>query len=146
MITRRLLLGFFAAATLAPPAFARPVRVSLKDGYALCGYDPVAYFQEGQAVLGTAAYRLHWANAVWQFSSAENLAAFERNPNAFAPQYGGYCAMALTAGRLVDADPASWAVHDGKLYLTHTLSARENWLSDPDLRITQATAYWSDVF
>ena len=146
MITRRLLLGTLAAATIAAPALARPARVFVKDGYAVCGHDPVAYFQEGQAVLGTAAYRLRWVNAVWQFSSAENLAAFERNPNAFAPQYGGFCAMALSTGTLLDTDPAAWAIHDGKLYLTHTLSARENWLSDPDLRIAQANAHWSDVF
>ncbi len=146
MMTRRLFLGSFAAATIAGPALARPDRVFVDVELAVWGYDPVAYFRKSQAVEGLPAYRLRWLNAIWQFESAENLATFERNPYAFAPQYGGYSAMALTTGQLMPSNPEAWAIHDGKLYLTQSMAARDRWLRDPDLRIAQADTYWPTLF
>lgn len=146
MITRRTLLGSFAATAIAGPALARPQQVFVKSGYAVCGYDPVAYFRKSRPVEGQPAHRLQWHNAIWQFESAESRAVFERNPHAFAPQYGGYCAMALAMGELIPSAPEAWAIHDDKLYLTQSVVARDRWLSDADARIVQGDAQWSRIF
>lgn len=61
-----------------------------KDGIAIKGYDPVAYFDEGRPVKGTDEYSFKWNGAKWFFSSKEHLASFRENPDKFAPQYGGY--------------------------------------------------------
>jgi YHS domain-containing protein len=61
-----------------------------KDGIALKGYDPVAYFDEGRPVKGTEEYSFEWKGAKWLFSSKEHLESFGENPEKFAPQYGGY--------------------------------------------------------
>ena len=61
-----------------------------KDGLALKGYDPVAYFYEGKPVKGTEEYSFEWKGAKWLFSNKEYLESFGENPEKFAPQYGGY--------------------------------------------------------
>jgi YHS domain-containing protein len=61
-----------------------------KDGIAIKGYDPVAYFDEGRPVKGTEKYSFEWNGAKWFFSSKEHLESFRENPEIYAPQYGGY--------------------------------------------------------
>ena len=61
-----------------------------KDGIAIKGYDPVAYFDEGRPVKGTEEYSFQWNGAKWFFSSKEHLKSFTEEPEKFAPQYGGY--------------------------------------------------------
>jgi len=61
-----------------------------KDGIALKGYDPVAYFDEGRPVKGTEEYSYEWNGAKWLFSTKEHLESYSENPEKLAPQYGGY--------------------------------------------------------
>ena len=102
MLNRRHVLGLLAATPLlARPAFAASPQVFAVDGVAIRGTDPVAYFDQMMPVAGKADHALMWNGAQWLFASAENMAKFEANPEAFAPQYwwllclcdaeGGYC-------------------------------------------------------
>jgi len=84
---------------------------------AIKGYDTVAYFADGKPTLGTPAFEHEWDDHVWRFSSAEHLALFKADPARYAPQFGNYCAMALSLGKLVIADPKYWLMSDGKLYV-----------------------------
>jgi YHS domain-containing protein len=59
-------------------------------GVAIKGYDPVAYFTEGKPLEGKAEFEVEWKGAKWRFASAEHLAMFKADPEAYAPQYGGY--------------------------------------------------------
>jgi YHS domain-containing protein len=61
-----------------------------KEGIAIKGYDPVAYFDEGGPAKGTEEYSFEWNGAKWLFSTKEHLESFSENPEKFAPQYGGY--------------------------------------------------------
>jgi YHS domain-containing protein len=85
------------------------------QGVGLHGYDPVAYFTEGKAVKGDPKFSASYGGASYEFKSAENKAAFEKEPSKYAPQFGGYCAMAMTMGKLEDADPNFFLVHDLKV-------------------------------
>jgi hypothetical protein len=143
MITRRHLLGALAATPfLAAPAFACGPRVFSDDDLAIQGIDPVAYFRESRPVSGSASFQLMWRRAVWRFSSVQNMAAFERDPYRFAPQFGGFCAMSLTQGTISRTEPEAWAIHEGKLYLTHSVAARDRWQRDPSVNIAKADANW----
>lgn len=76
-----------------------------KDGVAIQGYDPVAYFTEGKPVQGTQEYASEWMGARWYFSSEENRDLFALNPEKYAPRFGGYCAFAAGHGYCYEADP-----------------------------------------
>lgn len=139
------------AAILASAAAAAPARAGEPPvfanlwGHAIRGYDPVAYFREGRPVEGDAAHELEWNGAAWRFSSAENLAAFEADPEAYAPQYGGYCAYAVAKGSTASVDPEQWSVVDGKLYLNYSADIHERWKADVPGHIRAADANWPGV-
>lgn len=88
-----------------------------KKGYAVDGYDVVAYF-ENKAQEGTPEFSTTFEGVKYQFSSKENLEKFKLNAAQYCPQYGGWCAYALGAkNKKVDIDPETFEIRDGKLYL-----------------------------
>lgn len=145
MIQRRRLLGLLTA--LPVLGLARAVRAATpevfsRDGLAIGGTDPVAYFLNGAAVPGQIELALMWHGATWTFATAENMEIFEMNPAAFAPQFGGYCAQALTQGKLSPTVPEAFALFQGRLYLIHDLRTRDIWASDIAANLARATAHW----
>ena len=143
IFTRRSFIGSFVVTPLgASVVFAGGAPVFAPEGLALGGFDPLAYFEHGQAKQGHKRHRLLWHNAVWQFAPQTNMDRFEHNPRAFAPRYGGYCAMSLTQGRLSASVPDAWVIHDGYLYLTHSVASRDRWQRAPDRFIQMANAAW----
>ncbi|WP_296417107.1 YHS domain-containing (seleno)protein [Pseudooctadecabacter sp.] len=149
MISRRTLL---AAATAAPAAllFARPAMaakpsVFAVDGVAIRGADPVAFFTEGAPVIGSADHALEWEGATWHFASADNMETFMGNPEAYAPQYGGYCAFALSKGAIATSVPEAWTIHEDKLYLNYSVNVRQVWSEDIPGNIALADANWPGV-
>ncbi len=143
MITRRFALSLIGA-IIALPTFAEDA-VFNTDDIAINGYDPVAYFEQGQPVEGLLDYAVNWNDAVWLFSTPEHMALFEGNPEAYAPQFGGYCAFALSKGQLAPTVPEAWTIVDGKLYLNYNLQARQLWSEDIPGNITKAESYWPDI-
>jgi len=88
-----------------------------EDGVAIDGFDPVTYFNDGQAVKGLSTHSCEYLNKTWHFSSAENRDKFLSNPEKFSPQYGGFCAHALSQNKLVKSNPEAFSIRDDKLYL-----------------------------
>jgi hypothetical protein len=84
---------------------------------AIKGYDPVAYFTDGRATRGLPQLEHEHGGLRYRFSSMEHRELFRANPARYAPQFGNYCAMALTRGELDDVEPESWLISEGKLYL-----------------------------
>ena len=111
------------------------------SGLALCGFDPVAYFERGAPVPGRAELDTIWAGAAWRFASEANRDAFRGNPAAFAPRLGGYDAVAISEERIVPADPAVFVVEDGRLYVFRDLASRERALADRSV-LQRAEARW----
>jgi YHS domain-containing protein len=143
-LTRRAVLAT-AAASMALPAFAaQPPVFSAGDG-AINGYDPVAYFTQNQPVKGNAAHKSVHDGATFLFASAENKAAFDANPAKYAPQYGGYCAWAVSKGYTAKTDPDAWSIHNGMLYLNYNKAVRARWAVGKDKNIANADANWPKV-
>ena len=131
-------------------ALAAPVRADspvwfTSHGAAIDGYDTVAYFTAGKPVPGRAGIEVEWKGAIWRFASRGNRERFEANPRAFAPQYGGYCAYAVSRGHLASTDPQAWKIVDGKLYLTHSPAVLAMWSRDIAGNLARSEANWPGV-
>ena len=112
---------------------------------AIKGYDPVAYFTAGKPTAGNAKLSYRWNGATWQFASAENLQAFQKSPAKYAPQYGGFCAWAVSQGNLAPIDPTAWRIVDGKLYLNYNAAIQKKWEKDRSKLIEQANEKWPQL-
>ena len=133
----------FACLMCSVPAWAvAPVNTSLFGSVAIKGYDPVAYFLEGQPVKGSRDFTVTWNEATWQFASASNRDLFAQNPTAYAPQFGGYCAWAVSQGYTAGIDPAAWKIVAGKLYLNYDREVQEKWMKDIPGLIEKAEKNW----
>ena len=100
-------------------------------GYAIDGYDPVAYFVDGAPSRGSTDYPVQWSGATWLFASEQHQKLFEENPERYAPAYGGWCAYGVAEGYAAETDPENaWSIHEGKLYLNWGPEVAADWLSD----------------
>ena len=124
---------------------ANPIYVDTKHKLAIAGYDPVAYFKLNKAVPGDAQFQAQWKGATWQFSSLENKELFISQPEQYAPQYGGYCAYALSLNKLYKVEPDQFTVHDGKLYLNFNEETKTKWLKKPEKYIEKADRNWPTI-
>ncbi len=122
----------------------KPAVYSTSDG-AIEGYDTVAYFTQGKPVKGVDQYRLEWNGALFKFSSEENLSLFKNDPEKYAPQYGGYCAYAVSEGATASTVPEAWTIVDNKLYLNFSRGVQSSWSKDIPQRISAANENWPGV-
>lgn len=148
-ITRRHVLGLAiatpAVAALAPAAFAATPQVYAEDGIACDGSDVVAYFTQGEPVAGDAEITFDYMGATWRFSSTQNRDLFAADPAAYAPQYGGYCAYAVSQGYTASTVPQAWTIVDDKLYLNYSRRIRRRWERDIPGNIAAGDANWPNV-
>lgn len=148
MLTRRTFLTAAAAAPVALatlPAFAAEPPVFAEGGVAIKGYDPVAYFTDAKPVEGDAAFTAEHDGATWRFASAANRDAFVAAPQRYAPQYGGYCAYAVSRGYTASISPNAWSIHEDKLYLNFNRAVRGLWSRDIPGNIAKGDANWPKV-
>lgn len=122
-----------------PPA--SPVNVDAQ-GVALHGHDAVAYFTDGKAVPGSAQFEYVWSGARWRFASAAHRDLFAKAPELYAPQFGGYCAWAVSRNYTADIDPTAFAVVDGKLYVNYSTLVQARWKLDRDGNIAKGHQNW----
>ncbi|PLK42421.1 YHS domain-containing (seleno)protein [Emticicia sp. TH156] len=123
-------------------AFAQDNAVYQKNGIAINGYDPVAYFTENKAVKGSETFGYQWHEATWLFSSQANLDAFKADPARYAPQFGGFCAFGVSENHKSPTDPDAWTIVEDKLYLNYSPKVKQLWSKDIPGRIKKANDYW----
>jgi YHS domain-containing protein len=129
---------------LAAAGAQSPLNVS-RNGLAIEGYDAVSYVTDGRPVAGTAQFEARWNGAVWRFSSAAHRDTFLKEPERYAPQFGGYCAYAVSQGHTANGDPRVWKLVDGRLYLNYSTSVQRTWEQDIAGYIAKARANWPAV-
>lgn len=112
---------------------------------AIKGYDPVAYFTMGKAVVGKKQFEHRWHDARWRFVSEEHLKLFADNPEQYAPRFGGYCAEGMSRGRKASIDPQAWLIVEGDLYLNYSVEAREEMALHPEQTIEKADLIWEKL-
>lgn len=100
---------------------------------ALQGYSPVSYLDLQLAQRGNKNYKSEYQKVTYYFTSSEQKATFDKNPERYIPQYGGYCAFGTYAGAKFRVDPTKFIVKDGKYYLflnNVELDAKQLWLAE----------------
>ncbi len=139
-----LIMMVFSLLTLSPAFAIEPINKT-SDGVAIKGYDPVAYFVDGKPVKGSRGFEYVWMGAKWHFSSPEHRDLFIKNPEKYAPKYGGYCAYAVSRGSTADIDPEAWTIVDGRLYLNLSKKIRDKWSKDIPGNIKKADENWPNI-
>ncbi len=115
-------------------------------GVAINGYDPVSYFIGDRPVHGNFTISSTVDGATYYFASEANRAKFDADPAAYIPQYGGFCAVAVSEGKIFDVDPETYKVTDGKLYLFYNGelgNTKPQWEADETTRRGNADAHWA---
>lgn len=102
---------------------------------ALKGYDPVAYFTEGRPMLGKEKFEYAWDEVRYRFASDQHMSMFRGDPDRYVPQFAGSCAMGMSKGHKVEANPENWLISDGRLFVFYSANGPTRFQSDP-----QATA------
>ncbi|WP_298920738.1 YHS domain-containing (seleno)protein [uncultured Roseobacter sp.] len=138
----------FASAALAGQQYVDPT------GYAVSGFDVVAYFDltqspvgadQPQAVPGDKDITASYNGAVFAFSSEANKAKFLTDPEKFVPQYDGHCAYGVAQGGKVPGNPNLWRILDGKLYLNITPNVVGFWEEDIPGNLQLSEANWVSI-
>ena len=115
------------------------------DGISLHGFDPVAYFTQNKAVKGEAQITAEYRGVTYEFASKEDQAAFQANPAKYVPQYGGFCAFAVSKGVKADIDPHAFAINDGKLFVNYSDKALQAYQQDVKGNTEDANHNWPEV-
>lgn len=132
------------------PILAQTEIMVLHNGYAIGGYDPVAYFEIGEATKGKEGFSYEWKDAIWLFDSEKHLQMFKDDPEKYAPQYGGWCAYGMSGhgseGYGAQTRPKdSWSIVDGKLYFNWAPGVKQMFLKDKEQYINDANREWERV-
>lgn len=111
----------------------------------LAGHDAVAYFTQGEPVLGSTEFTAQHAGAVYRFASAKNRDLFQANPEKYAPAYGGYCALGTSFGKKFEVDGKAFEIVEGRLYVNKNLSVYKSWKKDIPGNIVKAEGRWPQI-
>lgn len=128
-------------------------KVYQSEGVALAGYDPVAYFEQGDALLGNVSTTSNYEGLTYQFTSSENKELFDNGPEKYLPAYGGWCAYAIAeSSTKMEPDPTMWKIQNGELLLFYddwmtslTGSLKEEWDTDEAGYKEKADTNWEVV-
>ena len=122
---------------------------NIENDVAAQGYDVMSFFN-GNPKKGNETYASIYNGANYLFASLKNKEKFETSPETYTPQYGGYCAIAMSEGKEVNPNPKSWDIRDGNLYfftrlLFGIIDAKRQWVKDPEVKRSLADIEWSKM-
>ncbi len=143
-LSRRQILRAAGAAAVSTP-FLGVAAFADADALAVGGYDVVNYFTADAAAKGSAAHVATYAGRSYRFVSADNKAAFEADPDRYAPKYNGHCAWAASRGYLASGDPEAWTVWNDRLYLNYNKQVRTRWREDIPGNVAKADRNWPEL-
>ncbi|MGB8400551.1 YHS domain-containing (seleno)protein [Bradyrhizobium sp.] len=129
----------------SPIAVAQQAKPGSSKRVALGGYDPVSYFDPGRPEQGSPQFSFDFDDAVYRFKSAEHMAKFVADPERYAPQYAGYCAITLAAGNTAEADPEAWSISNGKLYVFGAKEGARKFNANASVIVDTADANWKKI-
>lgn len=111
-------------------------------GLAIGGFDPVSYFTHVRPQLGSEKHEYVWKDVAWRFENEGNLEAFRRDPEIYAPRFGGHGSVALSTGHLTPGNPRVFLVMEGKLYLFYSASNKTVWQGMTEAQRAKAQIHW----
>ncbi len=112
---------------------------------ALHGIDPVASIELGNRIEGAATHTAIHDGVAYYFSSAANQQTFERKPERYIPQNGGFCTFGVSVGKKFDGDPNYADVVVGKLYVFLNEDIFKMYQKDAKGTIKKARNQWRKI-
>jgi len=146
LILMVIILTYAKMEHISPVSFGihQPINQPLFSNSANNGYDVVAYFTENKSIAGDPSFSYEWKDAEWVFSSEENKNLFIDNPKKYSPQFGGYCAFAVSKGFTANPNPENFEIIDDKLYLFAAPDVKESWMEDQQDNLSLSKENWQN--
>ncbi len=151
VFNRRVLLAIASSGILMSagaatfPSFSSQA-LAAEAEVALNGMDVVSYFErDGKPVPGLPAFAAFHNGQSYLFSNQKNADIFAGTPDAYLPQFGGYCAWAAAQGSIAPGDSDHYRVVNGKLYLNYNAEVQTRWLNDISGFIAKAERNWPQL-
>jgi YHS domain-containing protein len=142
---KRLVSGFLLVFIPACVASAQKADVFSTAEGAIRGYDAVEYFISGKALKGAKEFTVEYKGVSWYFVSMENRTRFVESPEKYAPQFGGYCAYAVSQNYTYETDPLAFTIVNDKLYLNYNEKTMLLWRAKNEEYIKAADSNWPAV-
>jgi len=142
---KKLILASLLALCTVAATLAQKSEVFEKDGIAIKGFDAVAFHTEAKALKGSDHFTYRWKDTNWLFADQANLDLFKKDPEKYAPQYGGYCAYGTADGHKAPTETDTWTVKDNKLYFNYNKKVQEMWNKNQAGYIEKADKNWVEI-
>jgi YHS domain-containing protein len=139
------MLTFAACKSSPKPQAGKAFNNVDEKGVILDGYDPVAFFTDNKPVLGSEQFQFTYDEAIYHFASKEHLDLFKASPEKYKPQFGAWCAYAVSLGRVAPIDVNTFSIVNGRLFIQHNQRAVNGWNKDVPGNIALADKYWPSV-
>lgn len=143
---KKLLILFAFLATLSLQA---QHKYSIAPGeLAFYGNDLVSYY-DNKVLKGKSDFEYNYDGLKLQFANQANLNKFKANPEKYLPEYGGWCAIALANGNLVQPDFNHYKVQNGELLFFEVrafFNGKTAWERDPAINKIVADKKHDEIF
>ncbi len=116
-----------------------------KQGIAIQGYDPVAFFTQNRPVKGRPEFESRYNGARYLFASGEDKATFDANPAKYEPQFGGFCAYAASQNHTAPVKIEAFQIVNGRLLMQYDLDIREKFNKDTQGNLQKADKNWPGI-
>ena len=116
-----------------------------KNSVAIQGYDPVAFFTQNRPVKGLPEFESQYHGARYLFASADDKAMFDANPAKYEPQFGGFCAYAVSEGHTAPVKIEAFMIVNGRLLMQYDLDIKKTFEKDPQGRPAKADKNWPGI-
>lgn len=112
------------------------------SGISIQGYDPVAFFTEHKPVRGVQQFHSEYNGAKYFFASADDKAAFDKEPAKYEPQFGGYCAYGVSRGSRAPIKIEAWQIVNDRLLMQYDLDIKGEFNKDQQGTLKKADQNW----
>jgi hypothetical protein len=140
-----LLAALMAHGIAGHAAITERIVTNRFSGLAIGGFDPVAYFVDGQPVLGLEDFEAWQGGVVWRFHNEGNRASFLAHPEIYGPQFGGYDPIDVARGVTVAGNPLLWVIAEERLFLFSREASRDAFAANPARYVQRANARWETL-
>jgi YHS domain-containing protein len=147
VVVAALLAGCAPFVTQSPGHGLSPVNAVSEGGddhLLLFGYDVVAYFTDGKPVKGDPAIKTVYKDVTFRFANAQHKEMFDKSPDKYIPQFGGYCSNGIAYAIPWGGDADKFRIIDGKLYMFGGQGSLDAFMLDPKHNMELANKYWSE--
>ncbi len=116
-----------------------------KDGVAIQGYDPVAFFTQGKPVKGVPEFQSSYKGAKYYFASAQDKSSFDGEPAKYEPQFGGFCAYGVSRGHTAPIKIEAFQIVNGRLLMQYDLDVKNDFNKDQAGNLAKADHNWPSI-